>query len=256
MAKISGLAILLVLFCGLGAAQETSTGAPPEQPAPTVVAPWALHSKLIQGAEPTYPEVAREHNLEGDVVIKVLIDQDGNVKSAAWLLPSNASTILALEALQAVRKWKYQPRVINGKPEPMVSWIAIRFQLRTAPNVEVLTKSEASSPSVDSDQLKPGPVPPPGHDLHVPPHVVEGSLVHHVEPDYPQMAKIAHVQGTVVLHALIGREGIIRQLEPVSGHPILILPSMDAVRQWRYRPYLLNGEPVEVETTVTVKFHM
>jgi TonB family protein len=218
------------------------------------VAPWALHSKLVHAVDPAYPEAARERNLEGDVVIKVLVDQDGNVKSARWLLPSNASTILAVEALQAVIKWKYQPRVVNGKPEPMVSWVAIRFQLKTKPNIEVLTKSEVSSPSIDSDQLKSGPG--SGHDLQLPSGAAHNNLAHHVEPYYPQMAKVAHIQGDVVLHVLIGRGGNLMQMEPVSGHPILILASMDAVRHWQYRPFLLNGEPVQVETTITVKFHM
>ena len=129
----------------------------------------------------------------------------------------------------------------------MVSWIALRFQLKT-PNVEVLTKSEASSPSIDSDQLK------PGYDVHS--GVAHGNLVQHVEPYYPQMAKVAHITGNVVLRAVIGRTGTITQLEPVSGHPVLLTASMDAVRHWQYKPYLLNDEPIQVETTITVKFHM
>jgi periplasmic protein TonB len=86
--------------------------------------------------------------------------------------------------------------------------------------------------------------------------VAEGNVINKVEPPYPQMAKIAHVQGDVVLQATISKGGIIENLRAVSGHPILIQAAMDAVRQWRYKPYLLNGEPVEVETTITVKFHM
>jgi protein TonB len=86
--------------------------------------------------------------------------------------------------------------------------------------------------------------------------VAEGNLVNKVEPQYPQMAKVAHVQGDVVLQALIAKNGSIENLRAVSGHPILIQAAMEAVKQWRYKPYLLNGEPVEVETTITVKFHM
>lgn len=86
--------------------------------------------------------------------------------------------------------------------------------------------------------------------------VAEGNLVNKVEPQYPQMAKVAHVQGDVVLQALISKNGAIENLRAVSGHPILIQAAMEAVKQWRYKPYLLNGEPVEVETTITVKFHM
>ena len=86
--------------------------------------------------------------------------------------------------------------------------------------------------------------------------VAEGLLVNKVEPQYPSMAKIAHVQGDVVLQATISKNGQIENLRAISGHPILIQAAMDAVKQWRYRPYALNGEPVEVDTTITVRFHM
>lgn len=92
--------------------------------------------------------------------------------------------------------------------------------------------------------------------LRVSSGVAEGLLINKVEPPYPQMAKIAHVQGDVVLQALISKNGTIENLRAVSGHPILLQAAMDAVKQWRYRPYMLNGEAVEVETTITVRFHM
>ncbi|HEV2962918.1 MAG TPA: TonB family protein [Candidatus Angelobacter sp.] len=86
--------------------------------------------------------------------------------------------------------------------------------------------------------------------------VMEGNLIKRIDPPYPNMAKIAHIQGDVVLQATISKQGTIENLRGVSGHPILIQAAMEAVRQWRYRPYELNSEPVEVETTVTVRFHM
>lgn len=86
--------------------------------------------------------------------------------------------------------------------------------------------------------------------------VADGHKIGGSDPIYPQMAKIAHVQGDVVLQALISKTGTIENLRAISGHPILIQAAMDAVRQWRYNPWVLNGEAVEVETTITVKFHM
>ena len=68
------------------------------------------------------------------------------------------------------------------------------------------------------------------------------------------MAVAAHVQGAVVLSAVISRSGTIENLRLMSGHPLLVQSAMDAVRQRRYRPYLLNGERVEVETQITVNF--
>ena len=85
--------------------------------------------------------------------------------------------------------------------------------------------------------------------------VTAGMKIHDVSPQYPQMAKIARVQGPVVLAAVIGKDGAIQNLRVVSTvSPLLNQSALDAVKQWRYRPYILNGEPVEVDTTITVNF--
>ena len=84
--------------------------------------------------------------------------------------------------------------------------------------------------------------------------VTKGLLIHRVEPTYPPLAKAARVQGDVVLSAIINTNGEIENLQLVSGHPMLVPSAIAAVRQWRYKPYLLNGQPVEVETTITVIF--
>jgi protein TonB len=82
----------------------------------------------------------------------------------------------------------------------------------------------------------------------------EGQLVNRVEPTYPPICKISGIQGQVKLHAIIGRDGRIQSLSAVSGHPLLVRAALEAVEQWRYRPYVLNGEAVEVETLITVNF--
>jgi protein TonB len=84
--------------------------------------------------------------------------------------------------------------------------------------------------------------------------VSQGLLVHQVKPAYPPLARQARIQGAVVLQAVIAKDGSIQGLKVVSGHPMLTPSAIDAVKQWRYKPYFLNGEPVEVETVVTVNF--
>ncbi len=79
-------------------------------------------------------------------------------------------------------------------------------------------------------------------------------MINRVEPIYPKMAVVAGVQGQVKLHAIIARDGRIISLNVMSGHPLLVRAAEDAVTQWRYRPYYLNGEAVEVETFITVNF--
>jgi len=76
------------------------------------------------------------------------------------------------------------------------------------------------------------------------------------QPVYPALARQARIQGAVVLHAVITRDGRVEELHVISGHPLLIQAAEDAVRQWRYQPTLLNGDPVEIEMTITVNFVM
>jgi periplasmic protein TonB len=84
--------------------------------------------------------------------------------------------------------------------------------------------------------------------------VMEGNLIHRIEPQYPPIAKQIRLEGSVILKAIISREGNIERLEVASGPGVLALAAKEAVGQWKYRPYLLNGEPIEVETEITVNF--
>ena len=90
--------------------------------------------------------------------------------------------------------------------------------------------------------------------ISIPADVMVGLLIHKVDPDYPKQAKKAHISGIVILRATISKTGEISDLYVACGPEMLMEPSLKAVRQWKYRPYLLRGEPVEVQTTVTVTF--
>jgi periplasmic protein TonB len=102
------------------------------------------------------------------------------------------------------------------------------------------------------------PVVIPAHPAAVKPlpvsHWAEGNIIYRVQPSYPPIARQARVQGTVELRAIISKAGTIENLIAVSGPPMLVKSAIDAVRQWRYRAYLLNNEPIEVETEITVNF--
>jgi protein TonB len=86
--------------------------------------------------------------------------------------------------------------------------------------------------------------------------VQAAKLVNRVQPIYPPLARQTRISGTVKLHAIIGKDGSVQQLQVVSGHPLLVQSALDAVRQWRYQPTLLNGEPVEVDTEIDVIFSL
>lgn len=104
------------------------------------------------------------------------------------------------------------------------------------------------------------PVPPPpeaatkSKPIRVDGGVEEAKLIYGPKPAYPQLAIMAHVQGRVRLQATIAKDGSIRDLRVMSGHPQLVRAAIEAVSQWRYQPTLLNGDPVEVEIEIDVKF--
>jgi protein TonB len=85
-------------------------------------------------------------------------------------------------------------------------------------------------------------------------NVQAAKMVRQIMPVYPPIAKTAHISGTVVLHAVIAKDGSVEDLQYVSGPPLLMKSAMDAVKQWRYQPTQLNGDPVEVDTTISVVF--
>ncbi len=108
-----------------------------------------------------------------------------------------------------------------------------------------------------SRPILPVAVPPPtvAHPVRLS-HMREGDLIRRVQPAYPDLARKARVQGQVVLQAMISKQGTIEDLSVMEGHPMLVRAALDAVSHWRYRPYILNGEPVEVATQITVNFSL
>jgi protein TonB len=106
----------------------------------------------------------------------------------------------------------------------------------------------------------PGPVMPVASKPTAAPlrisHMSEGDVVRKVLPTYPPLARSARIQGQVLLQAVISKQGTIENLRLITGHPMLVPAAIEAVRQWRYRPYILNNEPVEVETQIMVNFSL
>jgi protein TonB len=107
-----------------------------------------------------------------------------------------------------------------------------------------------------------GPALPAPKDAAAPARIKQGgevtaaSIITQTRPVYPPLARQARIQGAVVLHAIIDKDGKVAQLEIVSGHPLLVQSALDAVKQWRYKATELNGDPVEVDTTIQVTFTM
>jgi len=96
--------------------------------------------------------------------------------------------------------------------------------------------------------------PMPVKRVRLAPRIIEANLIHDVPPTYPPEAGRARIEGTVVLLAVIGKDGTVQDVRVESGLPVLAQAAIDAVKQWRYRPYLLNGEPVDVDSRITINF--
>lgn len=132
--------------------------------------------------------------------------------------------------------------VVGGIPGGMVGGIpagVFSEAVNGAPKMPVISRS---------------PDPTPVKRIRVASRVVEANLIHDVPPQYPPEAGRARVEGSVVLMAVIGQDGSVKDVRVESGLPILAQAAIDAVKQWRYKPYLIDGEPVEVDSRITINF--
>lgn len=122
-----------------------------------------------------------------------------------------------------------------------------------SPFIAPLDSRTPSGPAPPMPELRPTPIARP---VIVRTPIQEAKLIHRVDPLYPPLCKQARLEGTVLLRAIVGRDGTMRELTYVSGPACFVQHSLNAVAQWRYRPTILNGGPVEVETSITVIYKL
>jgi TonB family protein len=221
---------------------------------------------LIHMVQPVYPKEAKDAGISGTVVVKGVITKDGSLKQVEYV---SGPGELKQAAIEAVTQWEYKPTTLSGNPVDVETTISLVFALKKTDEGEPLSASPgtpgdpnaaaASQPGTFDALNAKGPQPPPPlHNfparIRVGGAVQARSLVHQVLPRYPQDAKHEHISGIVVLHVIIARDGSVLTAEVVSGPDALARSAADAVKQWRYKPTLLNGQPVEVDTTVQVVF--
>lgn len=154
----------------------------------------------------------------------------------------------------------YQPPVIpprvDTRPEPPPAIDASNSSGPTVPIGDFIGIDGGNEPLSGVHPPQP-PRPPERHSAGpqmMSEGVMEAKLIHRVDPVFPAIAPAMHLYGTVKLHAIISADGKIKELTVLSGNPILARAAMEAVSHWRYRPTLLSGQPVEVETLITVNF--
>lgn len=205
-----------------------------------------MRLRRVQKVDPLYPWDAIQMQIQGTVVLDVRVDSLGGV---AEVVRMSGSPLLATAATEAVRQWKYDPYVRDGKSIAVVSTVRLNFSL-----TENQSDGVVSEPTPGEDAAPPQIQLP--RRVRVSSGVSSGLLVSKVAPMYPPDARDERIQGTVVLQAIIDKDGNVSSLQLISGHPVLAPAAMEAVRQWRYRPYLLYGQPIDMKTMIRVNFRL
>jgi protein TonB len=150
------------------------------------------------------------------------------------------------------------PFVVNSHPSlsPRLNAGTVDIGLPEPPQLQGMLgdRNQEGLHSIMSEYVHPLPSAPAKPRTFRQSVMLEGNLIHRVEPQYPPIAKQLHIEGTVIVKAIISRDGMITGAVAESGPSLLAQAALVAVRQWRYRPYYLNHEPIEVETEIRVKF--
>lgn len=209
-----------------------------------------MRSRRVQKTDPVYPPTAIQDGIHGIVVLELRILPSGDVENVRVI---NGDPLLGQAATEAMMQWKYRPYVIDGNPVTVITTARLNFAL-TPSGTEEVSEPEVGVAGVVRSE--PGATPRVALPtrVRVSSGVSQGLIVSKVPPEYPEDARDARIQGTVILQVKIDKEGNVYSVELISGHPLLAPAAIEAVRQWKYRPYLLNGNAVEVETQVQVNF--
>jgi TonB family protein len=197
---------------------------------------------ILSRVDPQYPELARQARIQSDVNMAVTIGPDGHVRN---LMVVSGHPLLIQSAMEALKNWTFAPALQNGAPVAATFPLMIPFRL-----------DGGSGPLPGNVQpLATTPQPPMPSRIRVGGNVQMAMLQHRVDPVYPAQALTAGpdggpLEGTVRLNVVIAKDGTVQSVQPIEGHPLLAVAVEAAVQQWIYRPTLLNGNPVEVVTTV------
>jgi TonB family protein len=238
-------------------------------PPPRVrVSEKVMRSRRTEKVNPAYPPLAVTEHIEGSVALNVCVTNAGNVGKVELI---SGHPMLASAAMEAVLQWKYKPYLLNGQPVEVETLVRLNFTVPPGQESEGVVNEQPvpDTPPYDTQPRAPAsqrmPLTPAEHGpprlaaperVRVSSGVAQELLVSKVAPDYPPLAQQARIQGTVILRVIITKSGDVESVELVSGHPLLAPAAMEAVKQWKYQPCVLNGTPVEVETQVIVDFSL
>jgi TonB family protein len=206
------------------------------------VSEGVMRALRIQRIDPVYPAEALQIRLQGQVILSVQINASGEVADIRLI---SGHPMLSPPAIEAVKQWTYKPFLLDGNPLPVDTIVRLSF---------TLTNDQGS---VEDSPVPKDSAPPAGavpQRVRVSSGVISGLILSKVNPIYPPDAREQGIQGVVLMQVEIDKEGNVGNIQLISGHPMLAPAAIDAVKQWKYKPYLLNGNPVSVDTQVQVNF--
>jgi TonB family protein len=198
-----------------------------------------MAATLLHSVEPVYPAQAKAAGIQGDVKLNVVIGMDGRIINVEAIA---GYPLLAAAAIDAVRQYIYQPRILgNGERVEIQTTVTIPFRLEGGAAV---TQDGGQAPEPQPSQQSPGNSPP--------------RLIYKVEPEYPMEAREAQRQGTVTIAITIGADGVPKDGGRLMNSPGFNLeqPALNAVRQWKFKPALQDGQPVDSTAIVEVRFRL
>jgi TonB family protein len=188
--------------------------------------------KRIKEVRPVYPEVARKARVEGIVILEAKADEEGNVADTRIL---RSIPLLDQAAIEAVKQWKYEPMIVDGKARKVVFTVTVRFVLDEGAKGTAMDKFAQGAIRAEND------IKPP-------------KLIKEVAPVYPEIARVAMIEGVVILGVKTDEKGQVKDVLILRSIPLLDQAAIDAVRQWVYEPMIVDGKAVTVVFTATVRF--
>src|SRR5262245_29923520 len=212
---------------------------PPPPPTPPVaprVSKGVITGEVVSRVQPIYPSIAKQINASGEVLVSVIIDENGRVIEAKAI---KGHPVLRAAAEEAARKWVFKPTFIDGKPVKQPGTLTFIF---TPPPPSASDPSSAVTSAETSEKLK------------VSGGVLQGMAIKKVQPPYPPIAKAARASGAVQVQVTISETGEVIESSVISGHPLLRDAALQAARQWLFKPTELSGVPVKVQGILTFNF--
>lgn len=229
--------ILIGLLPSISAGLQNSS----PQAAPVKITMDDAAMLLLRAVDPVpAPEV---RNLIGRVEVELRIDKTGSV---AAVTVTSGNPALAGAAVEAFKQYKFRPYTVKESAAEVIC-PAISIFSGTAEG------AQSYPGSLDVARTRTTQL---ARRLKVSPVLLDQNKIHDEKPRYPGAAQMGHIQGDVVIRVTINKQGRVENLNALSGHPLLREEALEAVKAWRYRPFLINGEPVEVDSLVTVQFRM